>query len=166
MKLNGYIYCHEKIPWQQVFFSNIKLKEINDALYESCIMCDMNLGYVKSLKPYRKKYGTKTYDHLSLDYWIESKFIKNNKSLRIKTNSNVFSILTRKNGFIVDRAAQLVVIEDKYAYFMMTTYEFWKDIKLQLVDAFSTINPGGCLIDLNTHLFVKKHLQDAGLMLK
>ena len=166
MKLNGYIYCHGKIPWQLVFSSNITVEELNDALYESCIECDMNFGYVRLLKPYRKTYNGKTYDHLSLDYWIESKFIKNNKSLRIKTNSNVCNILTRKNSFIVDRAIQLAVIEDKYAYFMMTTFEFWKDIKSQLDDAFSTTNLGGYLIDLNTHLFVKKYLQDAGMILK
>ena len=166
MKLDGYIYCHEKIPWQLVFSSNVKAEEINDALYESCIACDMNFGYAKSLKPYIKTYNGKTYAHLSLDYWIEQKFIKNNKSLKIKTNSNVFSILTRKKGFIVDRAAQLAIVEDKYAYFMMTPFNFWKDIKSQLFDAFSTTNLGGYLIDLNTHLFVKKHLQDAGMMIK
>lgn len=163
MKLAGYIYCHEKFPWQLVFSSNVKAEEINDALYESCIACDMNFGYAQLLKPYTKTYDGKTYDHQSLDYWIESKFIENNKSLRIKTNSNIFSMLTRKDGFVVDHAAQLAIIEDKYAYFMMTPFNFWKDIKLQLIDAFGITNLGGYLIDLNTHLFVKKHLQDAGM---
>ena len=164
MKLVGWIYDEDICPWTKVFdidvqpnirFGNVPFEEITSNL----VKCDLN-GMVE---------WSGNHDLYFLDYLFEIfgcnlKACYNDKSTVLYDGNPIFSKAFHENE-IVDssqshKAAQCTIIDGKYMYFNMTSYDFWDNIFKFISDTLHRSNLGGNLVKIGYYLEIDKQFKE------
>lgn len=162
-KLSGWHFI-KRIGWTNIFSEEHQ----NDFLYEACINCELNNGITT---------GTKMSFHDYFDYFFTRRSLNimyvSRNAMHLKKFYNDltkvdldFFISSSNNikNYVYDKSlAQIVVVEDyyknKYAYFSMTNYAFWKKEYNDLKQTFGITNIGGSFVKIGFYSFIDNRLK-------
>lgn len=177
MKLSGWIFNENICSLINVFnvdieqnkrFSNVPL----DSLIEDFVLCD-TCGFV--VKHYDKyawfldnlfelccvnlKRAFCDREHIKLDgkNIFKTHFGDFSNINNVSYVENVDCSEEPNDDEIIEQEnnAMFTIIENKYVFFNLTTYSFWKPISKHLASTFNTINLCGYLVDMHQHTKIK-----------